>query len=373
MNLLESARRALDLGWNVIPVHRFKGPHAVMVETGHYTINDEGKRVPAWRGFQQERVSPDLLREWFHPRRRVPGMAGVTGTISRRVVIDLDGAAGWALLKAWGLTPSALSGGGSPHLYFPHPGWRVRTLASGSFKNPPFPGLDVRGDGGMIVLPPSVLANGRYQLLSEELPDPACLPEAVALWTGLTCPPPPELPELDPSRLGAGEDAPALLREALGRASGARNNAGYWLARELKKAGYALEDARPVMMDYADGVGQQDARGRHDPYTRRHALASLESAYRAPARPKPARRSGTVTDPLDEARRVLPQLTLEERVQLARLIAATYARESEERAAGALRSLGMDPGTAREAARQLAGGVSLPGRNRLLAFLRGRV
>ncbi|GBF04770.1 bifunctional DNA primase/polymerase [Deinococcus aerius] len=372
MNLLEQARRALEVGWNVIPVHPFKGPHTVMVETGHYTVNDEGRRVPAWRGFQQERVSPDLLREWFHPRRRVPGMAGVTGTVSRRVVIDLDGAAGWALLKAWGLVPSALSGGGSPHLYFPHPGWKVRTLASGSFKNPPFPGLDVRGDGGMIVLPPSVLANGRYQLLSEALLDPACLPEAVALWTGLTCPPPPELPELDPSKLRAGEDAPTLLREALNRASGARNNAGYWLARELKKAGYALEDARPVMMDYTDGVGQQDARGRHDPYTRRHALASLESAYRAPARPRLAHRSGTVTDPLDEARRVLPQLTLEERVQLARLIAATYARESEERAAGALRSLGLNPAAAREAAMQLQQGVSLPGTRRLILFLRRR-
>lgn len=369
--LLAAALHALEDGWNVLPVHERKGPHPILVETGHFTVNDEGRRVPAWRRLQEERVTADLLRVWFDPRRGVPGMAAVTGKVSGRVVLDLDGAAGQTLLQAWDLSPSALSGSGSPHLYFPHPGWHVRTVASGSYRDPPFPGLDVRGDGGMIVLPPSVLANGPYQLLCGTLLDPACLPEAVALWTGLTRPPVPELPEIDESQIGAGEDVQTLLQGALTRMDGGRNNAGYWLARELKKAGYDKHAARTVMERYADHVPDTNARGRRDPYTRRHALASLESAYRAPARLKAAR-SGEIGDPLAEARRVLPTLTLEERAQLARLIAGAYARESEQAAALALKRLGLDAGLARWAAGQLAEGVSLPGQNRLLAFLRGR-
>lgn len=369
--LLDAALRALDEGWNVLPVHQRKGPHPVLVETGHARENEEGRLVPSWRGLQDERVTEPLVREWFHPRWQVPGLAAVTGRISGRVVLDLDGEDGRALLGTWGLSASALSGSGSPHLYFAHPGWHVRTVASGSYRDPPFPGLDVRGDGGMIVLPPSVLANGTYRLCSPNLLTPEQLPEPVAYWTGLLRPPVPDLPEVDEFKVGPGEDATTLLSDALSRMDGGRNNAGYWLARQLKAAGYPKHEARGVMERYADHVPDTDARGRRDAYTRRHALASLDSAYRAPSRLKPARGQGVaVQDPLEQARRVLPGLSLDDRVKLGRLVAGAYARESEEAAANALRALGLDVSLARWASEQLGNCVSLPGKNKLVGFLR---
>lgn len=372
-SLLDAALRALDDGWNVIPVHARKGPHMVLVETGHSTMNDAGDLVPSWRPFQQHRVTPDLLREWFAPRWRVPGLAGITGAISGRVVLDLDGTDGEQLLARWDLPANARSGSGAPHLYFQHPGWPVRTVASGAYKDPPFPGLDVRGDGGMIVLPPSRLANGEYRLLDAQLHQAGELPDAVAYWTGLSRPPVPELPEIDEAAAGPGEDADTLLREALERMDGGRNNAGYWLARQLKSAGYPKLEALRVMERYADHVPDTDVRGRRDPYTRRHALASLESAYRAPARFRPARNGqAPPRDLLGDVRRVLPRLGGDDREELARLVAGAFARESEEAAAVALRSAGLDVEFSRWAADELRNGVSLPGKGRLQAFLRSR-
>jgi len=65
-------------------------------------------------------------------------------------------------------TPISLTGGGGMHFLFAHPlGLSVKSLA-----NALGPGLDVKGDGGYIVVPPSVHASGRpYAWNLEAHPD----------------------------------------------------------------------------------------------------------------------------------------------------------------------------------------------------------
>ena len=111
------------------------------------------------------RASADVavVAEWW--RRWPDANIGIrTGAESGLVVVDVDvqhGGAGTlkALERERGQLPrtaEVLTGGGGRHLLFRHPGRDVRNSA-GQLG----PGLDVRGDGGYVVAPPSVHENGR--------------------------------------------------------------------------------------------------------------------------------------------------------------------------------------------------------------------
>ena len=128
---------------------------------------DDGKH-PAmkWKRFQTEHATDAEIADWFS----TPMSIGiVTGAISNIVVIDLDSEAArrWFGSK-WPYTPWQVK---TPrpgfHVYFRHPGVEVRNkakLETGSSKLD----LDVRGDGGFVVAPPSAHEKGgRYQLAGD--------------------------------------------------------------------------------------------------------------------------------------------------------------------------------------------------------------
>lgn len=71
-------------------------------------------------------------------------------------------------------------------------------------------------------------------------------------------------------------DAHEILEQARTRAkAGNRNDTGFWLACQLRNAGYAVDAARAVMLDYQAAV---ERLGNH-PYLVREATDSLASAY----------------------------------------------------------------------------------------------
>ncbi len=107
-----------------------------------------------------------MIRSWWH---RWPGanIGLVTGEASGLVVLDVDprhggGAALEDLERRFGGLPPtvrARTGSGGTHIVFCHPGHRVPNSAGALG-----PGLDIRGDGGYIVAPPSLhLSGGRYE------------------------------------------------------------------------------------------------------------------------------------------------------------------------------------------------------------------
>ncbi len=82
---------------------------------------------------------------------------GVDGIASMQGLQDLHGR-----LPS---TRMAMSPSGSTHWYFRHPGSSIKIMNSASTIAP---GVDVRGDGGMVIAPPSVRNDGSYVWLNDE-------------------------------------------------------------------------------------------------------------------------------------------------------------------------------------------------------------
>lgn len=167
MDRIDMARAAfgyLRRGWSVIPV-----------EAG-------GKRpLVRWEDYQHRRADADEVRHWYQ-RWPGAGIGIVTGVISGLVVLDIDPPHGgddslddlehrYSVLVT---TIEAITGGGGRHVYFKHPGGTVRNRVGLA------PGIDLRGDGGMVVAPPSLHPSGRrYAWEMSHHPDdtaPAPLP-----------------------------------------------------------------------------------------------------------------------------------------------------------------------------------------------------
>jgi hypothetical protein len=86
------------------------------------------------------------------------------GKRSGIIVLDVDAGHGGyesltELFEKYGKfpdTPISQTGSGGEHIFFRHPGVEIRNSASKLG-----PGLDIRGDGGYVVAPPSIHANGK--------------------------------------------------------------------------------------------------------------------------------------------------------------------------------------------------------------------
>ena len=71
----------------------------------------------------------------------------------------------------------------------------------------------------------------------------------------------------------------AMMQRALARAPGGRNDAGFWLACQLRDNGYTESEADAVLVYFQRTVPQGD-----QPYSPNEAAASVRQAYRQPAR-----------------------------------------------------------------------------------------
>lgn len=142
-----AATAYLARGWSVLPLRsRNKRP------------------LMPWESLQRARPSEADVAQWFE-RWPDANVGIVTGEISNLIVLDVDPQHGGdssleRLERQFGAvspTIEAATGGGGRHLYFAHPGTLVRNRAGIA------QGIDLRGDGGYIVAPPSIHpSGGRY-------------------------------------------------------------------------------------------------------------------------------------------------------------------------------------------------------------------
>lgn len=148
-------------GWSVVPVHTASGGRC---SCGRADCPSAGKhpRVP-WAEFQRAAPPAPVVEGWW---RRWPGsnIGVVTGGVSGVVVLDVDprngGDASLAEMErcfgALPRTPEVRTGGGGRHLWFRAPEQAVPSRVV-------LPGLDVKGEGGVVIVPPSVHPSGvRY-------------------------------------------------------------------------------------------------------------------------------------------------------------------------------------------------------------------
>jgi hypothetical protein len=147
-------------GWHVVP------------------CAEHGKKPLIIEWQKRAATNEKTIREWW--RKWPDANIGIaTGAASGFVVLDIDPRHGGdasltELVEQHGELPPtmrAATGGGGQHLLFAHPGVAIKNSSSLLGE-----GLDVRGDGGQIIAPPSLHESGRvYEWLNVTKPAP--LPE----------------------------------------------------------------------------------------------------------------------------------------------------------------------------------------------------
>ncbi|MET9310762.1 bifunctional DNA primase/polymerase [Kribbella sp. NPDC003505] len=159
--ILTAALEATGRGWPVFMLGRSKRPVANCNDCrdqAHDSAHDPATCGHlTCHGFYAATTDPERVAEIV---TAVPAgqLAVRTGAVSGLVVVDVDpahgGDASLAALMACGLVPRTLwvrTGSGGVHLYYRHPGREIPSRPM-----PGRAGIDVKADGGYVVLPPSI-------------------------------------------------------------------------------------------------------------------------------------------------------------------------------------------------------------------------
>lgn len=162
MDTLDFARAYASLQWQSFPCR-------------------EKDKTPLVRWADVATTEDNMLTGWWDTSPSA-NIAIACGKRSGIVVLDIDpDHGGFETLADLAIeygampeTPISRTGTGGQHIYFKHPGVEIRNSA-GKLG----PGLDVRGDGGYVVAPPSIHPNGnRYEWIAKPSHTPlADMPE----------------------------------------------------------------------------------------------------------------------------------------------------------------------------------------------------
>jgi hypothetical protein len=134
----EAALMYLDMGYNVMPLRP----------------DNKKPYLHSWLPLQDDRVQPHEVDSWWMewPRANV-GI--ITGKISNLLVFDLDSDDARDYVKSRGvpMTPIAKTAKGV-HIYLQYPPVLVGNQSDAKL------GMDIRGEGGYVVAPPSIHETG---------------------------------------------------------------------------------------------------------------------------------------------------------------------------------------------------------------------
>lgn len=173
--MLDEALTYLARGWAVIPGHTLTD--AGLCSCRKLDCDSPGKHPRiAWKEYQDHLPSRNDVEYWFGGRARWGTAANIivlTGRVSGIVAVDIDPRHGgdeswreWCRTHPQAVTVTSLTGGGGTHLIYAHDGTEIGNSAD------ILSGVDFRGDGGYILVPPSKHASGRdYAWDTEAHPD----------------------------------------------------------------------------------------------------------------------------------------------------------------------------------------------------------
>jgi P4 family phage/plasmid primase-like protien len=264
---------AIKLGWSIIPTGQNKQPI-----------------IASWKPYQTRRPTEEEISEWLELNPATWSI--VTGAISKRITLDFNGEKGRETLKKLAIQPHRRTPGGGYHADFVHPGWPVSTVNSKTKRELGewWPGLDIRADGGYVVFTGRT-KRGEYKWLRDASPYPIdLLPTDLREILGLLSPP----VTVEPSRaLGRTSqtssnsrvDSERLISMALDHVPcEGRNNAGFWLATQLRDNDYSQAETESVMQNYAARCPSTDTKGYHELYSETEIRATVFEVFRRPAR-----------------------------------------------------------------------------------------
>ncbi|NYE72112.1 bifunctional DNA primase/polymerase [Microlunatus parietis] len=259
-----------------------------------------GKQPLVEHGFHDATTTPEMVDGWW--RRWPSANIGIpTGTVSGVVVIDVDvhgPANGFAaferaeyagLVDGWQVIVNSPSGG--MHAYYPATPSAVQSCWQAARA-----GVDFRGDGGYVVVPPSAVhSNGAsvpYRVRRIN-PGPASTLDSDRLRDFLN--PRPELRPRPAPGIGReadrSADAARLVAWVAQRPVGERNHGLFWAACRLAENGMRPSDALDALSAAAEKSGLGE----------REIAVTVRSAYRtARAHPRrsPSRAEARGSSPL---------------------------------------------------------------------------
>jgi hypothetical protein len=270
---LETALVYADAGWAVLPLAGVNGDRC----TCGRACASPAKHPLTRHGVCDARVEPAQIRRWWlrWPSANV-GVA--TGARSGLTVVDVDvkggGRASLATLHAAGLvlppTLKAFTGGGGFHLFYRQPENLAVQNCVGRLPNVagPVPGVDLRGDGGYVVAPPSVHVSGfSYRWSTRQPSDMAMLPR----WMWPRPPPPPSAEvRLRPCPTGASpyglaalqREIEAVRRLVVGERNHGLNRTAFSLGRLVAGGELAGDEVHRELLAAALAVGLTDGEAR---------------------------------------------------------------------------------------------------------------
>jgi Bifunctional DNA primase/polymerase, N-terminal/AAA domain/Primase C terminal 1 (PriCT-1) len=268
--LLDFALLYAKEGQRILPLQSLRSPGCC--SCGFDSCRSVAKHPRTFNGVKDASNVPSLIREWWHlyPEANI-GIATGKGLL----VIDIDPQNGGSLealnaLVALPATATVRTGGGGLHLYFSYDPWhRIRNSVSKLA-----PGIDIRGENGYVVAPPSIHASGnRYrwdqhsgyiqapaallELLEAQAPPPLLYNDVSTISTSATTNPTistsdttiptistsdnaiPTISTSDPSLVKKERPAPATTHALSGRfiPEGKRNSTLVSLAGSLRNQG----------------------------------------------------------------------------------------------------------------------------------------
>lgn len=280
MNLFrEAALGYAHRGWRVFPLH---GIVNGVCTCGRSDCSSAGKHPLVRRGLYEATSDPKRIQRWWR-RWRSANVGIATGAASGMVAVDVDLPAastclGRVIEAGLPTTLTGLTGGGGFHLIYRCADEALRNSAG---RLPglegELPGIDLRGNGGYIVAPPSVhRSGGAYGWLDASravAPAPSWLRQPERVYVALDDVGATDF-EGDGTRYGL-----AVLADEVGRVRAAQvgtrnhelNRSAFVLAR-LVAGGELLETAtRAALLETALAIGLDEPESRQ----------TIESAFHA--------------------------------------------------------------------------------------------
>jgi hypothetical protein len=266
--IVEAVLAYARAGWPVFPLHNKKP----------FEFISRGVKS---HGYKDATTDEDTIRAlWaYHPGATI-GLA--TGEISGVIVQDIDPPKGYYNLKKLQNKYSPLpetrrvsTANRGLHFFFEYP------IDGNIYKNAVglnnLEGVDIRANGGYVVLPPSKL----YGRLAYKWANPQTPIAPLPTWLSALMTIERQQRELTPQKLRfAGDPGEKWLQQAIAKArEGNRNDVGFWLACQLRDDRISELQARSIILTYANLAPD----GREE-YSSKEAVASVRSAYSRPPR-----------------------------------------------------------------------------------------
>lgn len=185
----------IQRGWLIFPIYGIVNGKCQCGKS-HEKDNQLGKHPITRNGVKDATNDANIVMGWMRSYPQC-NWAVACGRVSNLLVVDIDQRKdGFASFDSWeqdrpfGSLPDTLksiSGGGGRHLFWSYPADGVPVSNKVNW----LPGVDIRSDGGYIIIPPSThVSGGRYSWINDDTQSPAVPPTDLitAIRTSMSAP-----------------------------------------------------------------------------------------------------------------------------------------------------------------------------------------